>query len=111
MAQHTIIIEVVPKKAKKTKKVTGWEIKVERKTARYKDGIKWVCQSPLGPAPFVVFFGPKGPMESSFYGHFKPKGTVKYNAKRYGSRVFKYTVAVCLFNAIRVLDPDLEIVP
>jgi|GEM_PF-2994181 len=98
----TINLHVVPKPGGK------WEILVtpKRPKARWRDEIEWVCQE-----PFVVYFGPSGPMASPVYTQARPKGRVKYNAALAGTQIFKYFVGVFYKNEIKLLDPELEIVP
>lgn len=106
MALHTVRIHVLPG-------VGGtWRIRVtpNRQRARWRDEIEWVSQAPGGQAPFAVYFGPSGPMSSPVYSSAKPKGKVKYRAL-FSPCIFKYFVGVFYRNEIKILDPELEIVP
>ena len=102
MPPYIITIHVVPKPGGR------WEIKVtpDRQTAKWREEIKWTCR-----LPFVVYFGKYGPMSRQSFGHGNPQGSVRYNAALMGRRVFKYIVGVLYRNEIKIIDPDLEIVP
>lgn len=106
MALYTIKIHVVPRPG------GAWGIRVtpNRQRARWKDEIQWVCQAPGGQAPFVVYFGSSGPMASPVYAQTRPKGKVKYRAL-FSPCIFKYFVGVYYRNEVKLLDPELEIVP
>jgi hypothetical protein len=95
------------KKAIKIKVVRGG-IRVTPNSckAKHLDQIKW--QSNL---PFIIYFGYVSPLNKRILSNNKPQGTVKYDARLYGAKKFKYIVAVYQNHKVLIKDPDLDIQP
>ena len=110
MALHKIKIHVTPSRRLGPRR--GWNLHVtpNRQQARWKDEIEWECLAPRGSAPFLVYFGAGGPMTDESYSPGRPKGKVKFKPF-FRPCIFKYWVGVYYQNEIKLLDPDLEIVP